>query len=160
MSWGFGVCLSERSEFHTPPAHPSIAGNPKGKHAGAFSFGYFFFEQAKKSNSPMKGEKLISIQEIKKKEKFRKGKIISRAPAQKKQTLWFLYQQQSAARQMIMQAEMITINYHPQIAKTCQSPGQYCRKKSHCYLFYAQFPTLHIYQGNFPGLHTRCLSAF
>jgi len=66
MSWGFGVCLSEGvARVHTPPAYPSIAGNPKGKHAGALSFGYFFFEQAKKSNSSMKDEKHGLIQEIK-----------------------------------------------------------------------------------------------
>jgi len=65
MSWGFGVCLSEGvARVHTPPAYPSIAGNPKGKYAGALSFGYFSLGKQSKSNSPMKGEKLISIQEI------------------------------------------------------------------------------------------------
>ncbi|GMR06207.1 MAG: hypothetical protein BMS9Abin25_0791 [Gammaproteobacteria bacterium] len=42
MSWGFGVCLSEGvARVHTPPAYPSITGNPKGKHAGGLSFGTF-----------------------------------------------------------------------------------------------------------------------
>jgi len=58
MSWGFGVCLFEGvARVHTPPAHPSIAGNPKGKHAGAFSFGYFSLSKQSKSHSPIKGEK-------------------------------------------------------------------------------------------------------
>ncbi|MEA1890301.1 MAG: hypothetical protein U9N50_11040 [Pseudomonadota bacterium] len=41
MSWRFRGVLFERSEFRAPPAHPSIAGNPKGKHAGGLSFGTF-----------------------------------------------------------------------------------------------------------------------
>jgi hypothetical protein len=57
------VCCLSDSEFHTPPAYLSIAGNPKGKHAGAFSFGYFSLGKQSKSHSPIKGEKLRSIQE-------------------------------------------------------------------------------------------------
>jgi len=36
-----------------------------GKHAGAFSFGYFSLGKQSKGNSPKKGEKQITIQEIK-----------------------------------------------------------------------------------------------
>jgi len=57
------MCCLSASEFHIPPVRLSIPGNPKGKHAGALSFGYFFFEQAKKSNSSMKDEKRGLIQE-------------------------------------------------------------------------------------------------
>ena len=58
--------LSERSEFHIPPARLSIAGNPKGKHAGALVILLVCcFEQAKQSHSSIKDEKLISIQETK-----------------------------------------------------------------------------------------------
>jgi len=60
----FGMCcLRAKPEFHSPPARLSIAGNPKGKHAGALSFGYFSLSKQSKSNSPMMGEKHESIQE-------------------------------------------------------------------------------------------------
>ncbi len=51
------------SEFHIPPARLSIAGNPQGKHVGCRFFGLPFFRQVKKGNSPIKGEKRITIQE-------------------------------------------------------------------------------------------------
>jgi hypothetical protein len=57
MSWGFGVCLFERSyaqRVHTPPAHPSIAGNPKGKHAGVLSFGSFSLDKQRKGRQHKK----------------------------------------------------------------------------------------------------------
>ncbi|GMT40774.1 MAG: hypothetical protein IEMM0001_1509 [bacterium] len=57
------MCCLSASEFHIPPARLSIAGNPKGKHAGALSFGYFSLSKQSKSNSPIKGEKHESIQE-------------------------------------------------------------------------------------------------
>ncbi|MFW2439724.1 MAG: hypothetical protein ACN4GR_10165, partial [Arenicellales bacterium] len=64
MSWRFRGVLSEHSAFHTPPAHPSIAGNPKGKHAGALDILLVcLFEQAKKSHSSIKDEKHGLIQE-------------------------------------------------------------------------------------------------
>jgi len=59
------------AEFHIPPARLSIAGNPKGKHAGALSFGYLFFEQASKEKSlAHEGRKtqLNSSKRIKKKQ--------------------------------------------------------------------------------------------
>jgi len=59
---GKGLCCLSNSEFHSPPARLSIAGNPKGKHAGALSFGYFSLSKQSKSNSPIKGEKQGSIQ--------------------------------------------------------------------------------------------------
>ncbi len=56
MSWGFRVCVFERSEF-TPASLSEHRKEPMmifimGKYAGALSFGYLFFEQAKKSDSP------------------------------------------------------------------------------------------------------------
>ena len=35
------MCCLSASEFHVPPARLSIAGNPKGKHAGGLSFATF-----------------------------------------------------------------------------------------------------------------------
>jgi len=59
MSWGFGVCMSEGvARVHTPPAYPSIAGNPKGKHVGRLFFGSVSFIRIKEMNSRMKREKL------------------------------------------------------------------------------------------------------
>ena len=49
-------CLSA-SEFHIPPVHSSIAGNPQGGHVGCRFFWLLFFRQVKKSDSPIKGEK-------------------------------------------------------------------------------------------------------
>jgi len=55
--------LSERERVSHPAGSPTP--HPKGKHAGALDILLVcIFEQAKKSNSSMKGEKLISIQEI------------------------------------------------------------------------------------------------
>jgi len=52
-----GMCCLSASEFHIPPARLSIAGNPKGKHAGALSFGYFALRKCiKEMNSPWRAK--------------------------------------------------------------------------------------------------------
>ena len=61
--------LSERSEFHIPLAHSSIAGNPQGGHVGYSFFWYLFFGHSKKRYSPIKGEKQVEIQAHSKKKK-------------------------------------------------------------------------------------------
>jgi len=74
-------CLSD-SEFHIPPTRLSIAGNPKGKHAGGLSFCTFSLA-IKEKVLAHKGRKtrIKSRNRIKKKTPM-KGEIPSRAPAQ------------------------------------------------------------------------------
>jgi len=66
FSWSFVLMLMLTLKSRS--GLPRSAGNPKGKHAGALSFGYLFFRQAKKSHSSMKDETLsrVSAQQTKK----------------------------------------------------------------------------------------------
>jgi len=45
-----GMCCLSASEFHIPPAQLSIAGNPKGKHAGGFSLVPLIYNPKDKSD--------------------------------------------------------------------------------------------------------------
>ena len=56
MGRGFGMRLSERSEFSIPPAHSSIAGHTQGTRrasmSGIFSFGDFSLDKQRKATRP------------------------------------------------------------------------------------------------------------